>query len=139
MLTVYKSLMPRGRVVFLSIGPPKLSDDGVDPLHKSPREEDCGHVVNRDGGKNRFDVSEPTSVIEFVGFDSRQLGSEFVDDKLISFISIIVVENNRMTKVQGIRKKIRDMEDVSDLSFGHGINTLAEENRRLVQVGGLAR
>ena len=78
-------------------------------------------------------------MIEFVGFDSRQLGSEFVDDKLINFISVIVVENNRMTKVQGIRKKIRDMEDVSDLSFGHGINTLAEENRRLVQVGGLAR
>ena len=77
MLTVYKSLMPRGRVVFLSIGPPKLSDDGVDPLHKSPREEDRGHIVKRDGGKNRSDVSVdagPTGYPVRKGEDLFQLG-----------------------------------------------------------------
>ena len=61
-------------------------------------------------------------MIEFVGFDSRQLGSEFVDYKLVGFISVIVVENNRMTKVQGIRKKIRDRENLLDLSFGVAVN-----------------
>jgi hypothetical protein len=78
-------------------------------------------------------------VIELVSFDSSQRSSKFVNDELVSFVSVIVVENNRMTKVQGIREEIRDREDVSDLSFGLAINTLTEEDRRLLEVGSLTK
>ena len=50
-----------------------------------------------------------------------------------------MVENNGMAKVHGIRKEVRDREDVPDLCFGGIGNVLAEHDRGLLEVGSLAR
>lgn len=42
-------------------------------------------------------------MIKFVSFDSSKFSLEFVDDKFISFVLIIVVENERVSEVNGAR------------------------------------
>ena len=78
-------------------------------------------------------------MIALVSFDRSQLGSKLVDDKGISSISVIVVEDDGMTKVQGVGEEIMDREDVSDLSFGVAVNIITEEDRGLLEVGSLSR
>jgi len=41
-------------------------------------------------------------MIELVGFDSCELGFEFIKDEVISFRTISVTEDKRMTQVDGI-------------------------------------
>ena len=76
-------------------------------------------------------------MVELVRFDRR--GFELIDDEFVSFIPIIVVKDDGVTKVQGIREEIRDREDVSDLSFGVAVNVLTEEDGRLLEIGSLTR
>lgn len=42
-------------------------------------------------------------MVEFIGSDSGKFSSEFVNNKFISFVAIIVVENHRVAKVHGVR------------------------------------
>lgn len=44
-----------------------------------------------------------------------------------------------MAKVHGNRKEVREREDVPDLCFGGIGNVLAEQDRGLLEVGGLTR
>jgi hypothetical protein len=62
-----------------------------------------GHVVNRNRGKNRFDISKSSRMVEFISLNSSKLGPEFINDEFIGFISISVIENHGMTKVHNIR------------------------------------
>jgi hypothetical protein len=78
-------------------------------------------------------------VVELVHFDRSKLGSELIDDEFVSFVHVIVVKDDGVTKVQGIREEIRDREDVSDLSFGVAVNVLTEEDGRLLEIGSLTR
>ena len=50
--------------------PPKSANNSVDSAHKGLGEEDSGHVVHQNGSNDILNVSEPASVVEFVGFDS---------------------------------------------------------------------
>jgi hypothetical protein len=74
-------------------------DDSVNFLNKSFRKKNRGHVVNRNGGKDRFDVGDPASMIKLIGFDSSELGSKLVNDESISLIPIFVVEDHWVAKV----------------------------------------
>ena len=48
------------------------------------------------GSKDRFNISEPTSMIEFVSLGSSKFSPEFIDDEIIGFVPIPVIENHRM-------------------------------------------
>ena len=50
-----------------------------------------------------------------------------------------MVEDDGVTQMQGIRKKIRDREILLDLSFGVAVNIITEEDRGLLEVGSLSR
>lgn len=56
------------------------------------KKKNRGHIVNRNGDKDRFDVSDPACMVKLIGLDSSKLGSEFVNDESISFIPVSVVE-----------------------------------------------
>lgn len=43
-------------------------------------------------------------MIELISFHSRELGTEFISNELVSFISIPMAENDRMTKMHGMWK-----------------------------------
>ena len=49
----------RGRwVVILNSSPPKSPDDGIDLLNKGLGKKNSGHVVHRDGRKDRFNIGQ---------------------------------------------------------------------------------
>ena len=50
-----------------------------------------------------------------------------------------MVENDWVTQMQGMRKEVRNRENISDPSFGEAINIFTKEDRRLLEVGSLAR
>ena len=50
-----------------------------------------------------MDVGESPSVVKFVGFNSSKFGPKFVNYKSISFVSVIVIENDWMTKMHSMR------------------------------------
>lgn len=76
-------------------------------------------------------------MVELVRFHRSSFSLEFVDNKLICLILIVVVEDNGVTKVHGIRKEVRDREDASDLRSGSAVDIPAEVDRRLLQIGHL--
>ena len=78
-------------------------------------------------------------MVELVRFDRSKLGYELIDDEFVSFVHVIVVKDDGVAKVQGIREEIRDREDVSNLSFGVAVNVLTEEDGRLLEIGSLTR
>ena len=45
-----------GGVVLLNTRPPESSDDRIDFFHKSLEKEESGHVVDKNGRKNIFDI-----------------------------------------------------------------------------------
>jgi hypothetical protein len=67
-------------------------------------------------------------VVEFVGFDSGKLRTEFVDNEIISFVSISVAENHWVAEVHSIRKQVRHREDTFNLGFGGTVDILIEKN-----------
>ena len=60
-------------------------------------------TVHRNGGKNRLNVGESTSVIEFIFFNCSKLSLELVNNEFIGFVPIVVIENDWMTKMHSIR------------------------------------
>jgi len=77
-------------------------------------------------------------MIKFVRLDSSKFSPEFIDDEIIGFVSIPVIENHRMAKVHGIWQKIRNRKDLFNLRFGVTVNIFAEEERSL-EIRNLAR
>jgi hypothetical protein len=77
-------------------------------------------------------------MIELVSFNCSKLSFEFVKDEFISFIPVTVIENNRMTKVHSIRKEIRDMKNLLDMSFDRVWHILAKKNRGFLEIWSLA-
>jgi hypothetical protein len=68
----------------LDTRPPKGSNDRIDFFHKSIGNKDNnGHIVDRDGGKNKVDVGEASSMVKLVGPHCGEFGSKFVDNELI--------------------------------------------------------
>lgn len=126
-----------GRVVILDPGPPEPLDDSVNFFDEILGEKDRGHVVNRDGSQDKFDVSESTSIVQFVSFNSSEFSSKFIDNEFIGFVAVSVTENHGMTQVNGIGKKVRNREDVLNLSSGMVVNFLAKENGGLVKIRNL--
>jgi hypothetical protein len=47
-------------------------------------------------------------MVEFVSSNNGEFSSEFVQNKTVSSIAVIVVENNRMTKMLAIRLEVRN-------------------------------
>ena len=90
------------------------------------------------GSKDRFNISEPTSMIEFVSLGSSKFSPEFIDDEITGFLPIPVIENHRMAKVHGIWQKIRNRIELFNLRFGVTVNIFAEEERSL-EIRNLAR
>jgi len=78
-------------------------------------------------------------VIQFVGPDSGKLRTKFVENEIISFVPVPVIENNGVTEVHGIRKQIRDRKDSFNLGFGGTVNILAEKNGRFLEIRNLTR
>jgi hypothetical protein len=60
-------------------------------------------------------------MVELVSFNSGELSLELVNDKLICFIPVIVVENDGVTQMHSIRKQIRNRENVLDSRLHSGI------------------
>lgn len=56
-------------------------------------------------------------MIELVGRDSSKLGSEFSYVELIG-CPISMVENHRVTKVQGVRKQVKNSKHILDVVSG---------------------
>ena len=54
-------------------------------------------------------------MIKFVRLDSSKFSPEFIDDEIIGFVSIPVIENHRMAKVHGIWQKIRNRKELFNL------------------------
>jgi hypothetical protein len=68
------------------------------------------------------------SMIQLIGFDSSELSTKFINNEIVSFGSIAMVENERMTKVDGIRIEIRHRENIFDSLFMMGINMFTKED-----------
>jgi hypothetical protein len=64
-------------------------------------------------------------MVELVSFNSGELSLELVNDKLICFIPVIVVENDGVTQMHSIRKQIRNRENVLDSRLHSGIYIFA--------------
>jgi hypothetical protein len=60
--------------------------------------------------------------------DSGQLGPELLEDKLISFGSVIVIKNEWVTKVNSVRSKVRDRKDILDCLFAMVVHTFTEHD-----------
>ena len=73
----------RAWVFTLDTRPPKGSNDRIYFFHKSIGNKDNGHIVDRDGGKNRVDVGEAFNMVKLVGLHCGEFGSKFVDNELI--------------------------------------------------------
>lgn len=58
------------------------TDDRSNFFHISLGEEDCGHVVNKNGGKDKFYICETTRMVKLVCLNSSKLSFGFVDDEL---------------------------------------------------------
>lgn len=71
-------------------------------------------------------------MIKFVSFDSSKFSLEFVDDKFISFVLIIVVENERVSEVYGARWEVRNRENVLDRISYIGRGIFAKGNSRFL-------
>jgi len=69
-------------------------------------------------------------MIKLVGLDGGQLRPEFVKNEFISFSSVIVVENEGVTKVNSVRSKIRNRENIFDSQLAVDINTFAKHDGR---------
>jgi len=93
----------RNGIVLLNASPLEPPNDGSDFLNESLREEHSGHIVNRDGGKDGFDVGEAASMVKFVCFGSGQFCFEFIGYEFIGFGAIRVIEDERVPKVHGVR------------------------------------
>jgi hypothetical protein len=78
-------------------------------------------------------------MIDFISLNSSKLGPEFIDNELIGFVPISVIENHRVAKVHSIRKEILNRENIFNVGFGLIINIFAEEDRRLLKIRNLAR
>ena len=50
-------------------------------------------------------------MVKLVCFDSSKLGPELIDNKLISFVPIIMIKNNGMTQMHGGGEKVRNREE----------------------------
>jgi hypothetical protein len=74
-------------------------------------------------------------MVELISFDGGKLGPELLENKFISFGSIIVIENERMTKVKGVGGEIRDWKDVLDGSLALLVHTLAEKDGGFREIG----
>jgi hypothetical protein len=67
-------------------------------------------------------------MIKLVSFNSGELSLKFVNDEFICFIPVIMVENDWMTQMHSIRKKIRNRENGLDNRLHSGADILAEHN-----------
>ena len=47
------------------------------------KKDNNGHIVDRDGGKNKVDVGEASSMVKLLGLHCGEFGSKFVDNELI--------------------------------------------------------
>ena len=68
-------------------------------------------------------------MVEFVSLKHGQLSPEFVENKIIGFGSIVMVENEGVAEVNRIRSKIRHREHIFNSQFAMDINILAKHNR----------
>ena len=78
-------------------------------------------------------------MVKLVCLDSSKLGPELIDNKLVSFVPIIMIKNNGTTQMHGGGEKVRNREDVLDPGFRSTVNILAKQNRGLLEIGNLAR
>ena len=81
--------------VFLNFCPPESSNYSSNLINENFGEKHSRHIINRNRGKNRFDVSQASSMVQLVGLDSSELIAEFVNDEIISFGSVIVIEDEK--------------------------------------------
>jgi len=47
------------------------------------KKDNNGHIVDRDGGKNKIDVGETSNMVKLVGLHCGEFGSKFVDNELM--------------------------------------------------------
>lgn len=119
--------------------PPKSSNHSSNLVNEIFREKHSRHIVNRDGGKNRFNVGKPTSMIQLVGFDSGELRTEFVNDEIISFGSVTMIEDEGVAKVDGVWVEIRHRKNIFDRKLVLVINLFTKKDDRFAKIGCLAR
>ena len=74
-------------------------------------------------------VDKMTSMVELIGFYSGQLGPELLEDEVISFGSIIMIENEWVTKVDSVGREVRNRKNILDSKLALVIHTFAEHNR----------
>jgi len=125
-------------VVVVNTGPPEPSYDRINVFNKGFGEKDSGHIIDWDRSKNRLDVSESACMIKLVSSNNSELGTNFTDDEIVSFVLVSMTKNHWMTQMHSIVNKVRHREDVN-LMFGLIIDFLTEEDGRLVKIGHLAR
>jgi hypothetical protein len=78
-------------------------------------------------------------MVKLVSFNNSKFSSEFVENKIISFISVVVVENNQVPKVHSVREEIRDKKNISDVRSGSCRHIFTKKARGLLEAGNLAR
>lgn len=128
-----------GEVVLLDTSPPELTDNRGEFVKEFLGEDDGGHIVDRNGSKNRVDIGEPTSMVQFISLEIVQLGFELIDNERVGIISVSMIENERVTKMNGMRSKVFNRKDGLDISFVLAAHVLTEEDSRFAEVGGLPR
>jgi hypothetical protein len=69
-----------GGIIILNTCPPKSMDDGIYFLDKGFGEKNRRHVVDRNRGKDRLDVSGSASVVQFVRPDYGKFIMKFVEN-----------------------------------------------------------
>lgn len=67
-------------------------------------------------------------MIEFVGFDRRDLGSEIIDGKAVSSGSIFMCEEQRVAQMKNSEVKVLDREDIFYGCSGRKVNMSTEHN-----------
>ena len=73
-------------------------------------------------------------MVESVSLESAKFGQKFIINEFISFVLVLVTENERVTKMHSMGLKIRKRKDRFDLVFDISRNVFAEKNRRFIEI-----
>lgn len=91
------------RICFFSYtNPPEVPNNSSELGNKLFGEKYVGHIVNRNGGENRFDELKLCSMRKFIGLVHCELGFEFIKHEVVGYCSILTRDDERMPKMNEV-------------------------------------
>ena len=82
--------------------PPEVPNNRSELGNKLFGEKYVGHIVNWNGGENRFDELKLCSMRKFIGLVCCELGFEFIKHEVVGYCSILNRDDERMPKMNEV-------------------------------------